>query len=210
MNALGRASLSSVLKVLLDVAWYATMVLGVVVALDALVGVGGPGPGRLDLEVHFDLDPGAYRILSESLGVEHAFIGGAVGKLVFGTHRVSLLLVYVGVLVVWFAAALAIIYELRQVVRTLVAGEPFARANAARIRFIGLVIILMEIAKVAILTGFSLFVRNNFTIEGLTLSVIPDPDLGDLGVIFLGLVVLVIAAVFRQGIELREEQELTV
>jgi hypothetical protein len=106
-----------------------------------------------------------------------AFIGGAVGKLVFGTHRVSLLLVYVGVL--------------------FVAGDLFARANAASIRFIGLVIILMEIAKVAILTGFSLFVRNNFTIEGLTLSVMPRPDLG---VIFLALVVLVIAAMINTAV----------
>ncbi len=89
----------------------------------------------------------------------------------------------------------------------VLAGEPFVRANAERIHLIGLVIILMEVAKVIILALFSAFVRDNFSVEGFTLGITPRPDLG---VILVGLVVLVIAAVFRQSIELREEQELTV
>lgn len=207
MKALGRASISSVLKFTLDVAWYATIVFAIVVAVDVLGGLVGSSVGRLDLEVRFELDPGSYRVASEAYGVEQAFITDAVGKLVLGSSDVTVPLVYLGLLIVWIGAGLAIIYQLRQVFRSLVAGEPFVRANGTRIRFIGLVIILMEILKMVILWRFSLFVRNNFTIEGLTLSVTPRPDLG---VILLGLVVLVIAAVFRQGIELREEQELTV
>ena len=207
MKILGRTSISSVLKFTLDVTWYATIVLAVLVAIDVLGGVVGASAGRLDLEVWFQLDPGTYLVASEAYGVEQAFITDAVGKLVFGSTDVSLLLVYFGLLIVWFGTALAIIYELRQVFRTLVAGEPFIRANAARIHFIGLAIILMEIAKVVILTLFSVFVRDNFSVEGFTLGIAPRPDLG---VILVGLVVLVIAAVFRQGTELREESELTV
>ena len=207
MKVLGRASISSVLKFTLDVAWYATIVLAIVVAIDVLGGVAGASAGRLDLEVRFELDPGSYRVVSETYGVEHAFIVDAVGKLVFGSTDVTLLLVYFGLLLVWFGAALAIIYELRQVLRTLVDGEPFVQANAMRIHMIGLVIIFMEVAKVVILTLFSVFVRDNFSVEGFTLGVAPRPDLG---VILVGLVVLVIAAVFRQGTELQEEQEFTV
>jgi len=207
MKVLGRASISSVLKFTLDVAWYATIVLAIVVAIDVLGGVAGASAGRLDLEVRFELDPGSYRVVSETYGVEHAFIVDAVGKLVFGSTDVTLLLVHFGLLLVWFGAALAIIYELRQVLRTLVDGEPFVQANAMRIHMIGLVIIFMEVAKVVILTLFSVFVRDNFSVEGFTLGVAPRPDLG---VILVGLVVLVIAAVFRQGTELQEEQEFTV
>jgi hypothetical protein len=207
MKAMGRASLSSLLKFTLDVAWYATIGLAIVVAVDVLGGVVGASAGRLDVEVRLELDPGSYRVASEAYGVEHAFISDAVGKLVFGSTNVALLLVYFGLLIVWFGAALVIIYELRQVLRTLVAGEPFVRANASRIHLIGLVIIFMEIAKVVILTLFSVFLRDNFLVEGLVLGVAPRPDLG---VILVGLVVLVIAAVFRQGAGLREDQELTV
>ncbi|KPK57840.1 MAG: hypothetical protein AMS21_11070 [Gemmatimonas sp. SG8_38_2] len=207
MKMLGRASISWVVKLTLDIAWYATLVLAVLVAVDVLGGVVGVSAGRLDLAVRFELDPGSYRVTSEAYGVEQALVTDAVGKLVFGSTNVSLLFLYFGVLLVWFGAALAIIYELRQVFRTLVDGEPFVRANAVRIHLIGMVIILMEIVRLVILTLFSVFVRDNFSVEGVTLGLAPRPDLG---VILVGLVVLVIASVFRQGTELREEQELTV
>jgi hypothetical protein len=204
MKTLGRASLSSVMKVVLDVAWYLTLAGGILVALDAL---GGSSRGRLDLWVQFEIDPAVYSIESEQLGVEGAVIGEAAGKLVFGSRNVALLLAYFGLIVIWLGAALAIIYQLRQVFRTLVAGTPFVRANAVRIRFIGLVIVAMEVARFFILLGQSLFLKANFAFAGLSLSTIPRPNLG---AILIGIVVLVIAEVFRQGTELREEQELTV
>lgn len=207
MKALGRKSVSSIVKVALDVAWYLTIVLGVLVTLDVLVGLGGGSAGRLDLMVQFELDPAAYGIVSETLGVEHPSIRKATGKLVFGSTNGSLLIAYFGLVVVWLGAALAIIHQLRLVFRKLVDGQPFVRANAARIRVIGVVVIAMEIARFFLLLAQSAFLRSNFTFEGLTLNVVPRPNLG---VILVGLVVLVIAEVFRQGAELREEQELTV
>lgn len=207
MKAMGRKSVSSIVKVALDVAWYLTIVLGVLVTLDVLVGLGGGSAGRLDLMVQFELDPAAYSIESTTLGVENARIRQAGGKLVFESTKGSLLLAYFGLVVVLLGAALAIIHQLRLVFRTLVDGQPFVGANATRIRVIGIVVIAMEIARFFLLLAQSAFLRDSFTFEGLTLSAFPRPNLG---VILVGLVILVIAEVFRQGSELREEQELTV
>jgi hypothetical protein len=207
MRTLGRKSVSSIVKVVLDIAWYLTIVLGILLTLDVLVGLGGRSPGRLDLAVQFELDPAAYSIESEALSVESATIRQASGKLVFGSANGSLLIAYFGLVIVWLGAALLIIHQLRSVFRTLVAGQPFVRANAKSIRLIGAVVIAMEIARFFLLLAQSAFLRGSFTFEGLTLSVVPRPNLG---AILFGLVVLVIAEVFRQGSELREEQELTV
>ncbi len=207
MKTMGRKSVSSIVKVALDVAWYLTIVLGVLLTLDVLVGLGGRSPGRVDLMIQFEPDPAAYSIESEALDVENAIIRQASGKLLFRSTNGSLLVAYLSLVIVWLGAALLIIHQLRSVFRTLVAGQPFVRANATSIRVIGIVVIAMEIARFLLLVAQSAFLRGSFTFEGLTLTAFPRPNLG---VIFVGLVILVIAEVFRQGSELREEQELTV
>jgi hypothetical protein len=161
----------------------------------------------VDLMIQFEPDPAAYSIESEALDVENAIIRQASGKLLFRSTNGSLLVAYLSLVIVWLGAALLIIHQLRSVFRTLVAGQPFVRANATSIRVIGIVVIAMEIARFLLLVAQSAFLRGSFTFEGLTLTAFPRPNLG---VIFVGLVILVIAEVFRQGSELREEQELTV
>ena len=105
--------------------------------------------------------------------------------------------------------ALLIVRRLRSVFASFVANDPFARDNAVRLRSIWVTLIVIEISRI---TAFVL-------VHGLTAAyassatvifprALEDPiDLVRLFVIF---VVLILAEVFRQGTQLREDTELTV
>jgi hypothetical protein len=63
MNLLGRRSLSSFFKVLLDVAFYATCLVGALLVVRAIVASrSGTGNVIVSLPVHFEIDSTAYRI----------------------------------------------------------------------------------------------------------------------------------------------------
>lgn len=208
MKALGRASLSAWLKRALDVAWVLALVVSgllVIEGLNALVD--GPLAVRLNLLVPFDLDPAAYAIESERLGVEGAAIYEATGELRFRSGSRGLVLMWFLVVLPVVIAALVVLHQLRRVFQSLAAGDPFVRANATRIRVIGFVVLAMEVVRVLALLGQAYYLEANFAFSAIQLRMVPRPDLG---VLFLGLVLLVIAEVFRQGADLREEQSLTV
>ena len=65
MNLLGRRSLSSVLKTLLDVGFYLSWVVGVILlVVFALLLFTGGGNRTIQLPVTFDLSPSAYQLES--------------------------------------------------------------------------------------------------------------------------------------------------
>lgn len=108
---------------------------------------------------------------------------------------------------VMMSLGLAIIYQLKKIFATLAAGSPFILENAKRIQQIAVLIFSGAIFQLfaAQLMG-RVFVGSVF-VEGVTFIVDAKPNLGAL---FLGLVILVLAEVFRQGAQLKEEQDLTI
>lgn len=98
--------------------------------------------------------------------------------------------------------------KLRDVMRTLVRDKkPFVAANAARLRFLGLAVIIGSLAVSAIVFVENTWARANLNIPGVTFDVLPNIDFGT---IFYGLIILVIAEVFRAGTQLDEDQSLTI
>ena len=87
------------------------------------------------------------------------------------------------------------------------AGRPFVAANATRIRRIGFVIIASELAWSAIVFFESYYAMTHFSADGLRFDA--SPDINVLAILS-GLIILVIAEVFRAGTRLDEEQSLTV
>ncbi len=103
--------------------------------------------------------------------------------------------------------ALWAVWNLRQVVKTTLAGEPFAPANSRRLRRISLVILGMTLVAPFIEYQFGRYLLEQLTIEGLSLS----PALRFSKDAFLvGLLFLVLASIFRHGTGLEEEKALTV
>ncbi len=104
-------------------------------------------------------------------------------------------------------ATLWAIWNLRQVVKTALAGEPFAPANSHRLRRIGFIILTVTLVAPLIEYQLGRYLLEQLSIEGLTLSPAlrfsKDWLLG-------GLLFLVLASIFRHGTGLEEERALTV
>jgi hypothetical protein len=125
MRALGPGSVSSLLKIILDVV-YAVVIAGVAaVALLALAGL------------LLSFNPGLIANVKVSDGA--AFVERAPvvvgGLLAAGAYM---------------AGVLVIVGALRRIFMTLTAGDPFHPENVGRLRFIGLILAALELGRYAV------------------------------------------------------------
>ena len=75
MKAMGKSSISSVVKILLDISWYmAALGLGLACLMILYTSVWGGLPGNIRIPITFELDSEAYEVGSPSLGVRGAVI----------------------------------------------------------------------------------------------------------------------------------------
>lgn len=102
------------------------------------------------------------------------------------------------------AAYIYVIHILRQVVRTLLAGDPFVPENISRLRVMWIVLAVSELFRMVMHSVSAIDIK----MSGLT----EDTDMINirLGTWFLVFVIAALAEVFRHGAELRRDQELTV
>ena len=208
-DAMGKASISSLLVVVLNVCWYIvafSMVLAAGIAvLSAFHDIGG---GELDIPVSFSVDAGALPVRAPSLGVATAKIERVRGSLIFspppGTSLIGPALLAV---VIMLAFVLFVIGQLRAVFRTLRDGRPFVPANATRLRWIGFAVIAGELARTAGIYSANSYVMSHFFAPGLRFD--SRPDLSVLTIVH-GLIILAIGEVFRTGTRLDEDQSLTI
>ncbi|HEY1560681.1 MAG TPA: DUF2975 domain-containing protein [Caulobacteraceae bacterium] len=127
MRALGRGSVSSFLKVILDVFH---VVLWILLAL-ATVGVVAA------LLLSFRPDIISSHIDIDSLNVQGAWLGPAAAGLLVFTD-----LYLIGLIVV--------VNRLRAIFATLIAGDPFQPDNARRLRVIGGALAILELGRYAL------------------------------------------------------------
>jgi hypothetical protein len=208
MRVLGKRSLASGIKILLDIAYVLVIVAAVVAAL-AIIPMSflDTCDATIAQPVHFQLVGDAYRIGSLKWDIQSAELVEAQGRLrVVGVSRTYLL---VGLATVALLAAFAAVAlrKLRAVFRTLKEGDPFVAANVARIRFVGFAVLIGELARAMWVFWNSVYLRLHLDMEGIRLR--SEFDLHGL-TILAGLLLLVIAEVFRVGVQMKEEQELTV
>ena len=155
---MGKASVSSFLVVLLNVAWYIValaMVLAIGLAgVSAFHDIGnGQSGGRgteIDIPVSFSVDAKVLPVSAPSLGIEGAQIEHVRGSLKFSPPPgASLVAPALLGLAIMLALVLFVLGQLRAVFRTLRDRRPFVPANAARIRWIAFAVIAGEIARAA-------------------------------------------------------------
>jgi hypothetical protein len=184
---LGTGSLSSSLSIALKVARVLFSITFAFAALAAIVGI----PVSILVAAHL---------------VSPQVINGP-GYNILGTWTVAIPTLVYGVIA--SRGALLIVGHLRSVFASFVANDPFARDNAAHLRSIWVTLVVIEISRI---TAFILVHGLTAAFASSATVIFPrsleDPlDLVRLFVIF---VVLILAEVFRQGTQLREETELTV
>jgi hypothetical protein len=104
--------------------------------------------------------------------------------------------------------ALLIVRRLQGVFSSLVANQPFVRDNVAHMRAIWVTLVVIEISRIC-----AWLLMHGLTVVYAPSSVVSFPSVGDpidLTRWFVIFVVLILAEVFRQGTQLREDTELTV
>ncbi len=189
MRTLGPGSVSSFLKVVLDV-FYA----GLWVALGALL-LGGVAilifqPLTSNIA---NMDVGTVANLDVE-GVNSATVSGLIDKPASLSGLVFIIAAYIGVLIV-------VLNRLRRVFETLIVGDPFRPQNVGRLRVVGFALIALEVLGHIVHWLTDLFVRGRA--NGFSLSV-------NLTGWFAILVVFVLAEVFREGARLRQDADLTI
>jgi len=180
MRALGPGSVSSFLKIILDVVYYALF-----------IGLGGVGVAMLvGLLLSFNPEE-IHKIAGEMK------INGATSDAASVIPMIASALIYAAL---YLGALLAIVSRLRKVFATLTSGDPFHPENIRRLRLIGFVLAGMEIARYGLRAALSMFAP----------GVAGDVDGFNITTWFAVLVVFVLAEVFREGARLRREAELTI
>jgi len=208
MQAMGKSSISSVVKKLLDVAWYlAGAGLCLATLMIVYTAVWGGFPGTIRVPITFELEAEAYQVASPALGVTGAVVDDIRAYLSFPLERGVFLFANLLILVGLLALAMLVLWQLRQVFRTLEDGAPFDAENARRIRWVGFAMILGEIFRASALGFWTYYAAARFESEQMYFGASLDFNLI---AIIHGLVILVIAEVFRSGTRLEEDQSLTV
>jgi hypothetical protein len=220
MDGIGRTWISSLLLVLLNVAWYlcaAGLAVGAALVLwgDAVgVHIDAHGPsieaGRnvtLSIPVSLHVEGDTHRPTAPSLGINDAQLRDLRGTLNFPPRKgplfVANLLIFFGALALaWWG-----IHQLRAFFRTLRDGKPFVPANALRLRRIGWAVIAGELARAAIVFFENYYAMRHFAVAGLAFDARPELNVY---AVVNGLIILVIAEVFREGTRLADEESLTI
>lgn len=106
---------------------------------------------------------------------------------------------------------LVIVQQLLKLVESTQRDEPFAGSNSRRIRLIGYSVVGISFIRIIVFNVMSYIYSNMLTANGLALETQRYFSLRTEGTIFfLGLLVLVLANVFRKAVEMKEEQSLTI
>jgi hypothetical protein len=181
MRALGPGSVSSFLKIVLEVVHAALWVaLGLLLIGGMALLVSQPFLGPL------------YQLNLKDLARSHMTnVSVPPMTLAFGIFGAA---IYVAVLVVVFN-------RLRRIFETLTLGDPFLPHNVGRLRMIGLALIGLQLWSYALST----FVHRAVPSADAGKGVSVNPTAW-----FAILVVFVLAEVFREGARLRQDAELTI
>ncbi len=185
----------------------ATVLSAAVVLVAAISGA----DARLQVPVAFTPDRGTYELTGGEWG--EGVIESAQGMALFENPGPGL---FVGSAVagvaIFIVPAFVVLWLLRRIFGTMVGGTPFVWANVHRIRWIGWLMVILGVLSQVVRWGLVWFVHRNVVATGLDLSLHIDQSLvqPDATAIFLGLVVLALAEVFRHGAQLQTESDLTV
>ena len=212
---LERRSLARALKILLDVLFFLALALAFLVMVALAVPVFTEYDDGWDLIVPANLGEGNF--FSPSFSVEYELhpppefesvrLGDGQGKLHLFHHNLPLHLVNAMVHIVAFGVILWVLALLRRILAATSRGRPFDPMNPRRLNALGWVILCTAL--------FSSLFQYLASRWALTRVEVISPPLSPLvrfnaGWIVCGLLVLVLAAIWKEAVRMAEEQALTV
>lgn len=189
---------------------FSIVLLSVVVVLMIILAgflISGDGSTSPDLAVpiQFSIDEGVYTLSSDSWG--EGTVGRVVGEAQFSETGLALAFAAGATIIAGLGAAFVVLILLRRIFTTMMVGTPFLPENVLRIRWLGWIVIVAAVVEQIIKVGLGLLVLDNVTSTGLDIDYRFDLNLAAL---FLGLIILALSEVFRHGMNLQAESDLTV
>jgi len=186
--------------------WALLAIVVLAFVVSGLAFIGGGVNARLIVPVSFVPHEGAVSLFSSANGQGSIIYaqGFATFEHVGGVVGVAIALALFVCLVV---PALVVLRLLRALVKTVAEGRPFQARSATLIRVIGLLVIGSEILRGLAMYLLESRVASDVVATGVTLGSNLDFNIP---VILLGLVIIALAEVFRHGIGLQTDVELTV
>jgi len=193
------------LNVLINIIWWITMPVFSILFLVVLYQLFFVGTANWDIPVSIPPNDFDFSITPNKPSYRFIAISEIEGKLLFNLDLTPLLIIVVIILVLaTFSLILGIVYNLRKIFKSLRVGEPFAYENFARLKRIGFYVLSFAILDF----GKSFFNRyllqENFLNYGKEYSA--RLSFG-IDTILIGLVILVLAEIFRHGYKLKMENE---
>ncbi len=206
MKLLGRWSLASFMKLVIDVPYYFLLVVLPVVFAGALwmVLTGHSGSVLFGMPVQFQLDPASHPFVTARHDIQAVSITQAHGTLQFRGGSIGIALAGLGYGIISLGVVLFVLNRLRAIFRTLRDQNPFLALNASRIRMIGIVLVLGQLASTGLAALYAERVTREIRVAGLTLN--DDLSINS-WVIFSGLILLMLAEVFRLGADMKGDLE---
>lgn len=141
-------------------------------------------------------------------------------KIRFNTKDTSIKIMFSTVIVGYYTYLLFMMFTLRKFVVSLKEGNPFVIENVKRLRKLGLLLLMIDPLKWIGSILFHLTLDNRFQYTDQTTNIFTrliyklGHTMGSASFIstwiVAGLIVLVIAEVFKQGLSMKEEQDLTI
>jgi hypothetical protein len=209
MKTLGKKSLAYVLKVLLNILWVVQIIFFSLIFFGVIIKFAMSQEYSINKwPVILPVDSYSTQVSTTHPKVSHVKVKVEKASLSFRTQsdwRI-VAIVLTGV-IVGFGISLTVTYQLRKIFATLTQADPFVASNAGRIRIIGFVLISTPLVGALLDTITNQFVQKYFVAGKHSFLFRYDPELSW---VFTGLVILVIAEVFRTGAKLKEEQDLTI
>lgn len=205
MRILGNNPLASFIKRLIDLVYYlAILGAGAFTLVTMWILFFDVERVSVQVPIQFEIDPKLYTVSSEQFNIQRADLKEARGNLQIEGLQKTHLLFQAGIGLLSLFTSLVVLNRLRAIFGSLKDQNPFISANASRIRFIAIVVVLGEILSKSLLAWSSATVANEVSLSGLKLR--SDLDL-DLTVLFLGLVLMIISEVIRIGSRMKADLE---
>jgi hypothetical protein len=219
MKYMGKSSISKAMEVILTVLWIGVIGTAVIIILAGLIGIFDPGILPLKeqpRDFHIQLIPEGSPIKVETATprVKEADMT-LIAVFDYKIGKIGFVFIFLGGVMVIFFLMIILLDNLRKFFRSLAQGSPFIPINALRLKRVGWLIIIVDLTIFIFYNFWGYILYKSIEVEGFITSIrwesIVASIIGShMPQIFLGFVVLVIAQVFKEGTEIKEEHQLTI
>lgn len=191
MEYIGKRSVSSFLRISLNIIWWMGIIVSILFILFSIVFI-FIGPPEYIKTPTFSIDNDIIRVEFSSAIVK---------------DPKAMFLSFLPLGAVMLGLGMGIVFQIQKIFKTLAAGNPFILENAKRLKKISLFIFSGVFFQFITGSVMERLIVSNVKVEGVVFSVKQSVNIGG---ILIGLMILVLAEIFRQGTLLKEEQDLTI